>query len=810
MAWHLILILTIVAFEPPRSTDALEDPEPIFVGTEGSTRLDPLTGGLTMYGADGAALLHLDPSVGLRPAHPPRAFVPTHRESPVDVEFLARAATDTEPARVDAALLRLGPTSSEGPRASVGVYAGPYGPVLHYAIPNAAFAGLGEQTSGTAGATINRTPLGFPPSVGRSRPDDVVSAFAPFRFGMRASLLGGRAASEFRLRGRFALDDASEEGAAVRLRILAGGVEMHDERSVRASEPAVEFDAPLSDASEITIEVADTEDARGRAIVDLIGVAFEGPGGLRLPLARVLGDDEPGIDFFVGSGLDAVVPSSPEPDPRRERLGVIDAKRPLDRSVGAEALLLPFRTAGGGWIGIGLNQVPDATRFAFERGCITLNVPTPPPAADGQPSEDQVRVTLVVVHGASRAELFQRYRETLVSTGGSAAIRAIGTIVEPDWWRHPLVYVRRPPGRGRFATFDTFEAAKQIDEAKRRLGLGRFTVVLDGRWTRSEGDPRPSAEFHGLRGLIAAQHVEGRHVLLRWDLFAAEPGSFAVTVDASNGSRIDPTRLRPYRSFVHEVVRRTLDDQLHSLGADGFAFAGLERVVDPRDTGAVADPSRGIGWREIDLALDPFRREVEQMGLDAVLVASCALPQVVTRFDALQFDPAGATADVQRERIAQLVAAVPDAPIFFVPSEGTARDVLESVVRGVALGVPAVSGRALRRLSDDEAKAVGVVLSLALETKLGIASIGADGRCRMEFEGRMYAETLEGDAGVVVYPDRRTAKVAVIDAVDVRLPFVPAAGVDGGEGGDAQVEIMNDGAILRQARPGVVYRFRVE
>lgn len=791
----------------PQGTESREDPEPILVGAAASTRLDPQTGVLAIRDAEGTELVRIDPSIGLRPAHPPRAWGPAKGVAGVDVEFLTREATESEPAHIDAALLRLGSGADDELRVSIGVYPGPYGPLLHYAIPKAAFAGLGEQASGAAGVTIDRTPLGLPASVGGARPERVASAFAPARIVLRTSLLGPLPAAEFRLRGRFAVDDASDEGAAARLRVLAGGAEMLDGRPLRPGEPAAEFDAPLQDAREITIEIVDADDARGRAIVDLVDVAFEGPGGLRYSLDELLARDEPGIDFFVGSELERLTRMPPEPDPRRDGLAIVDAKRPRERSVEAEPLLLTFQTAGGALIGIGLSQLPDATRFAFERGCVTLNAATPEPPGDGESLDSQIVVSFVVVYGSSRAELFRRYRESLVTIGGSAAIRAIGTITEPEWWRHPLLYVRRPAGHGRFATFDTFEAEKQIEETKRRLGLGRFTVVLDGPWNRVAGDPRPSDDFAGIRGLIAAQHVEGRHVLLRWDLFAAAPGSFAVTVHTSKGERIDPSHPRLYPPFVHEVVRRTLLDELHSLGADGFTLVGLDDVTDPLDGASVAEPSRGVGWRQLRLAIEPFRREVERMELDSLLMAPCAMPQLVTDIDAIRFEPAGAGPDVERERIAQTISVVPDLPLFFAPNEGSPREMLESAVRGVVVGVPAVSGRVLSRLSDEEAKALGAVLSLALETKIGIPAVDDGQRFRMEFEGRTYAETLPDNAGVVVYPNRRTAKVAVIDVTDVRLPFVPAEVL---EGGDAPVEITGDGAILRGARPGVIYGFRVE
>ena len=120
------------------------------------------------------------------------------------------------------------------------------------------------------------------------------------------------------------------------------------------------------------------------------------------------------------------------------------------------------------------------------------------------------------------------------------------------------------------------------------------------------------------------------------------------------------------------------------------------------------------------------------------------------------------------------------------------------------IGVPALSSLALSHLDGQQAAALGAVLRLHDERPAGRPEQLPDGRRKLTFEGRVLAETLLHDRGLIVYPTRSQAALAVIEDGDVWLPFQPLSV-------EPETPIVADssadGAILIAARSGQIYRF---
>ncbi len=809
---RLLLVLACQAGEPGPAP--AEPVRPVLVGQDADTALDLDGGRLELLTKEGRSLAVLPVAVAVRPGRPPRLFSPAGRTA---ADVLPGSPGDTGPAPPAGVVFRL--TSPEVETcAGAGVRAGPFGPILVYGIPYGAFARLEARCTLESGAPggpyFGRSAAGLPLRAGGREFSAGVSLVAPgwIVIGL-ARLFADTGARPLSLRGLFAVDDASPPDATAALTIHADGIQLHAGPSVPRGADPVAFDVALPACRELTLRV------EGNAIADLLEATLLDAEGATCAVADLLREDEPGIDLFAGAlGADLIsqglVPLPPEPDPLGGSVAVVDVEKSPRRSCLPAPLLLPFRAPGGEIIGVGLGQVPGATRFAVEAGRITLNVPALAlgRVRDGQDEEqeeeEQLRFFVTVIVGRSLEEVAERYRLTLVASGAAPALRAASSITVPAWWRRPLLFAQPPAGSGRFARYDAFEVEKSVREAEERLGLTDFTLVIDGQWNRSLGDPAPSRDFAKLRTVIAAQHVKGRRVLLRWNLFALEPGALAEVIGVA-GTGVADASSRRFRPYVHEVVRNCLIDELHSLGADGFVFGGLELVGDPARARASTDRPASTGLAQIALALAEYRRETDLLCGPGVklLLSPCALPQCVADQGGILFSASGVDPRTREARVRLLAALSPDLPIFSAPQGESDEDLLRWAARSVAIGVPAVGSRTLARLGDEPARALGAVLSLACLRPLGAPRPLADGRWWMGCDGRCYAETLAGDAGVVVYPERGAAALALIASGDAALPFTPTRLE---EGSSASVEMSAQGALLRNGVTGTVYRFRLD
>ncbi len=815
------LLLAVAAQDAAAPANGPAEATPTDVRLDGvdleglEVRLDLERGRIRFVDPAGEELVAFPVGANVRPSRPARRFVFAKDR----VETLA--GDDAAGDAVVAALLRLPRLGAEAETpVTVGVRAGPFGPLVTYSFPRRTFRGIAHRTSfaGDGRApTVGREPGGRPVRVAGARAEDAVAVDAPARIRL---LVGERFTPHplgaLRLRGAFGVDDASGEAAAAAFSVLVDGVDVGRVGEVRRGEPAQPFDVPLRDGREVTFAFDPGRETWETAIAVLVDARFEGPDGFELRIADVLHADRAGVELLVdgdgGFGGASLLAGAPEPDPERAGVSWIDASRTDGASVAPGPLLLPFEAAGGWLVGVGPVFLPDATRLGSDGAGVVVQVPTPLLAsepAENLEEEDLERLRLMVAVVAARSmdELYARYRSTLIAAGGSATRRVVGSLTVPSWWRDPLVYCGPPPGRGRFGRFDVHEIEKRVADVEERLGLRRFTVVVDGEWASRPGDPRPSDDFARLKVLTAAQHVKGRHVLLRWPLFAAAPGSLADVIGAQAGGRLALDRRKKVVAFLHEVVRACFGDGLHSLGADGFLLVGTASLGDPTRDANATEVAAGVGWRALATTLRWLREEVDRRELnDTLLAAPSAVPQLVLDQGAVVFDPATADPRTREERLERLVAVLPDLPILMRPLDEAPEAVLDWAARSVAIGVPAVGSRTLARLDADDARALGAILRLAAERPLGIPVRDGE-EWRMEYDERVLARTLAGRTGVAVFPERGVALVALTRDGDARLPFQPVS-IDAEDG--ASIEFVDGGVVLRGGRAGTVYRLRTE
>jgi hypothetical protein len=144
-----------------------------------------------------------------------------------------------------------------------------------------------------------------------------------------------------------------------------------------------------------------------------------------------------------------------------------------------------------------------------------------------------------------------------------------------DWWREPMFC-----GWGEQVSQEVHHGSPKAPDWSAQANYERWlatlaahgirpgTVVIDDKWQRSYGlNDVDTVKWPDLRGFIAAQHAQGRHVLLwlkAWDPEGLPPAE-CILNDAGLPVTVDPGN-PAYRARLTEEVRVMLQD----LDTDGF------------------------------------------------------------------------------------------------------------------------------------------------------------------------------------------------------------------------------------------------
>lgn len=621
------------------------------------------------------------------------------------------------------------------------------------------------------------------------------------------------AESGARLRGSVALDDRSPEGAWGRVIFRSGGEVRFDSGEMQRGGAPREFDFALARGGETRLFV-ESDPFGDRAIVDLLGVELTGPGDQRAAILERARGSRPGIDLMVDAeGRGAVGFSATLPMPGGPSAFAL-SRRSADGSSPPPWVVCNELDAGG-VLGIGLIEVSDITRMGMESNRLAFDLPLGALSYDSE-FDDELRLVMLFLPAKDRVELAARYRAALIELRAAPAIRPLGALRLPDWWRRPLLRAEPPPGRGRFGRYDAWSVQQLADKAEAALGKEGFSIVIDGPWYARLGSPAPSDTFSELRGLIAREHVHGRRVLLQWPLFDCDAGSFADISGAVSGDRADPTIARRFENYIQEMVRRTLSTDLDALGADGLLITGLDRVPDGT-TSPVARPTKGVGLRVVQTALKVLMGAALNTREDALILTRAIAPQWAELHSGVYVSGARLSARHRSDRVAELLALLPDVPLFYDPgpvvggldgvdgdSPPSMPDLLRAYADAVAFGVPSVGSRMLLAMSDGDRAALWAILTVAGQRRIGIPSRLDGDRFHSVVEERVLVQSLAA-GGVVAFKGRDEVVLAVVHEGDVELPFVPSAVL---EPADAVIGLEGGVALLRSARPGVVYRLR--
>lgn len=302
------------------------------------------------------------------------------------------------------------------------------------------------------------------------------------------------------------------------------------------------------------------------------------------------------VQFARPASTSAVLGVVGDADPGR--LSAVFSPPPLVFGLGREAPTSATEPPPGEWIGLGLRAPVDeltmtAYRYdALDGGFLLQLDYEGRTVVDGEWTSP----TVVLRFAADGWRVLDDYRDDLEAAGHVPPGR---TAPVPDWWHEPIfcgwgaqVARARHHLHGDAAPTEPIPAededeepavvraassyARQdvYDELLARMAahdVDPGTIVIDDRWQAEYGTGVVDTEaWPDLKGWIAAQHAEGRRVLLWWKAWDAEglpaeecvrdPGGRPLTADAAN-----PAYLARVARIMHEL-----------LGADGLDADGLK------------------------------------------------------------------------------------------------------------------------------------------------------------------------------------------------------------------------------------------
>lgn len=422
----------------------------------------------------------------------------------------------------------------------------------------------------------------------------------------------------------------------------------------------------------------------------------------------------------------------------------------------------------GGWLGLGLEQVPDATRLGVSPGGrVTINYPlgilsrvrdrgpggtAPPPHRALRGTWLRFPTFLMTVAPSSRAGLLA-YHDALAALGAATTAAPPGH--RPSWWSWPLVDTW-----GQQLVTDAARKDEEFTGAwvrryvaiwKSRFHLQHFTVIIDSQWQGTLGSAIPSSRFDGVAGmqrLVRDLHAEGIKVLLWWPLWVL-PGNSVSQV------RADPSSAA-FAAALAGRIRTAVGSGPSDLHADGLKLDWSSLI--PGDSN-YSRPQLGVGAAGLLRYMRLIAGDAWGAKPSAVIDASAMAPQFVRYEDLLRLYDANSS-EAWSDRAATVSAVDPNTLMDGDGWRLTGSQAVSHIVGSAVFGTPALyyasrwGGGA--PISVAEAGALGALIGLTQTRGQGVAAplnrdpvTGDD--WKYEVGGRLAAETLAGARAVVVY-----------------------------------------------------------
>jgi len=440
-------------------------------------------------------------------------------------------------------------------------------------------------------------------------------------------------------------------------------------------------------------------------------------------------------------------------------------------------LNLSFQTPAG-WFSVGLCELPDATRFVFSSNYFFIDYAW---SKMEVPTNQLYWITpLCFTFNEDEWQAISDYRNYLLNheyiVDPSMEERNI-----PQWWMEPLVCTwgeqlaqgiwMGSPG------FNTNWVRGYVQQQEEKLGYQNFTLILDDKWQKFYGDPNPDPNrFGDLRDLIDELHTSGHHVLLWWKCWHGEPGSLPQGMGITENGLIDATNPQ-YIDYVQTCMDKMLGDGPGCLDADGFKMDYIFDIRDPQQGASYADPSEGIGLRELYRYLDIWYTEAKQVKSECLITFSGPDPHFASIQDMTRLNDGDGTHTTYRWQNRARVSSQA-APNLLIDGDGCDmyRELLfPHAVTSSVYGTPSLyfltefsDGQPI---TDEELEITGKIFSLAAMKHPGKAVYKGFDHWQMRDDGGLIAESMQYGSSLVVYPDSNTGYALTTKNQDLLIPL---------------------------------------
>jgi hypothetical protein len=441
-------------------------------------------------------------------------------------------------------------------------------------------------------------------------------------------------------------------------------------------------------------------------------------------------------------------------------------------------LNLSFQTPAG-WFSVGLCELPDATRFIFKDNYFFIDYTW---SKMNLPSDTLYSITpLCFTFNEDEWQGIRDYRNYLLNhdyiVDPSMEERNI-----PQWWMEPLVCTWGEQGADHIpcgaAGFNTEWVENYVNDQEEKLGYSNFTLIIDDMWQKYYGDPNPDPiRFKYLRTLIDDLHSKGHHVMLWWKCWAADPGSLPDQMGIADNGLIDATH-PDYVSYVQQCMYKMLSGDPGCLNADGFKLDYIFVMRDPATASGYADPSKGMGLRELYRYMDIWYSEAKKIKPECLITFSGPAPHFAAVQDMSRLNDGDRTHSTiwwqNRARISIL-----SAPNLLIDGDGL--DMYEDLifphlVTSSVYGVPSLYF--LSEFADEVPiedwmlEIVGNVFSISAMRPPGKSTYLSPGRWQMhDYNERLTAESMQNSTSVVFYPDTINGYAVTVENQSIIIPL---------------------------------------
>ncbi len=425
-----------------------------------------------------------------------------------------------------------------------------------------------------------------------------------------------------------------------------------------------------------------------------------------------------------------------------------------------------------GWVGVGLQQVPNATQLSISKtGRVQVNYQLGilsrirDIGAGGTVAAPQRQSgsgafgrwlsfpTFVITLADSSRNGLVAYHDALSAMGAAATAAPPGH--RPSWLAWPLVDTwGQQLVTGAARREDEFTAAwvrQYVAVWRAKFHLQHFTVIIDAQWQATLGGATPSARFGGVAGmrtLVNELHAQGIKVLLWWPLWVTPKGSVSQM-------KVDPTSTG-FAATLKTQMQVLLGSGPQDLHVDGLKL-DWGSLMPAAST--FSRPQLGVGAAALLRYMRSIAQDAWGVQPAAVIDASAMAPQFVRYEDLVRLYDAN-TAEAWSDR-ASTVSAVD--PLTLMDGDGwrlTGAQAIPHIVGSAVFGTPALyyatrwGGGA--PISTAEAAALGALIAVTQGRGQGTATpLNSDPLTGDDWAytvgGRLAAQTLDGARAAVVY-----------------------------------------------------------